>query len=730
MAVLLPALLGSAIGAAYLYEEQQQFQHASLRETARALALSLEREMARRETLLQTLAVSPALQSGDLDTFYRYSREVAAERDAAIILSDMQGRQLLNTRLPLGRPLPPMLPQERELRARFGSERTLVSDVYLPPAGLGPHSFAVEVPVRRGGQVVQFLAMASFASQLQALLVAQRLPVGWHATIVDRNGRVVARSVDGEKYVGSPIRPDLLARIQSADEGMHEGLTLAGAHSTAFFTRSPHSQWTFLVAVPTNALYGAGLRAAAWIGTVSLVLLGLGLLAALHVGRRIAHPIERLRRSAERLGLHQPVAARPALGSDEADAVHHALAQASEQLRRANAELEQRVTEAVNRYERSQRALVQAQKLEALGRLTGGIAHDFNNVLQTLTTGLHAARRNAPRELEDLLVRCQRAVTRGTELARQLMAFGRVQEVRAQTIAPGQRIAEARPLLQGALPTNISLVFNLLPDLWPVTVDPAQLELALLNLVMNARDAMPAGGRIVLQGGNQSLSAGAAELIPGDYVTLAVVDNGEGMSEDVLAHALDPFFTTKAVGKGSGMGLPQAYGFARQSGGTLTLHSVQGQGSTVTLHLPRASDMPALGPDRPAAAELPHGRGRVLLVEDDELVREIVSAALTTAGFEVQTAVNADSAMQRMAAGEAVDVVFTDVVMPGASSGLDLAQHILQSHPGTRVVVATGYSDRAVQLPGVRMLPKPYGMQDAVAALNQAMAERSAEPQA
>jgi CheY-like chemotaxis protein len=277
-------------------------------------------------------------------------------------------------------------------------------------------------------------------------------------------------------------------------------------------------------------------------------------------------------------------------------------------------------------------------------------------------------------------------------------------------------------LLQGALPSNVHLDLDIAPGMWPVKVDATQLELAVLNLVINARDAMPNGGSMVLRGGNRVLPAPQRELPAGDYVFLSLSDTGEGMPEEVLAKAMDPFFTTKAVGKGSGLGLPQAYGFARQNGGTLELESEIGHGTTATLHLPRALDVPETV--AAARAILPsRGRARVLLVEDDELVRETVSSALAAAGFDIATAVTADEALQRIDGGERFDAVLTDVVMPGALDGIELARQIRRRHPATGVVIATGYTDRRVHVEGVRALPKPYDLQDAVDALNDAVAE-------
>jgi signal transduction histidine kinase len=720
-AVLLPAMVGAAIGLAYIYREEQAFNRTSLQETARALALALARDTARRQAVLGTMAATVSLQQGELERFHGYAVEVARQNDSAIILSDLQGRQIINTRLPFGAELPGMLPAEREFRARYGNEAILISNLYTPPSGLGPYSFAIQVPVWRDGKVAQFLTMASFASQMQRLLAEQRLPEGWLGTIVDAQGVIVARSLEPEKYVGQSVRKPLVERLAAQDEGMIEGPNMGGVVGSAFWSHVPASGWAFIVTVPHATLYGPAIRTVVLMAAVSLLMLAIGLGLALTVARHISQPVEALRSAAFRLGHNEPVHEQHT-GTDELDEVSHAMAEASEKLRGATAELERRIAEAVGSFEQSQRALLQAQKLEALGRLTGGIAHDFNNVLQTLTASMGALKRGANDEQQMLIARCQRAVGRGTELARQLMAFGRVQEIRAETIDTVARLAEARHLLAGALPANVKLDYDVASDVWPMTVDPAQLELSLLNLINNAPDAMPeGGGTILLRAANQKIARPREDLAPGEYVVLALSDTGEGMSEEVMARALDPFYTTKGVGKGSGMGLPQAYGFARQNGGTLTLASKRGKGTTVTLYLPRASE-PLTERPLQTLVGLPSGKGRVMLVEDDEQVRETVSTALRAAGFDISTATNADEALRRIEGGERYDAVLTDVVMPGELSGLDLAEELRRRYPQTGVVVATGYTDRSVHLAGVRALPKPYELQQAVDAINAAIA--------
>lgn len=723
LAVLVPAVVGAAIGIGYIYREEQKLYRQSMRETARALALVLDREMATREAVLRTLAASPALDNQDFESFHRQAQSVANERNAAILLSDHDGRQIVNTRLPYGASLPRMLPMERALRSQYGPEATIVTNLYEPSVPNQGLSFGIQVPVMREGKVLHYLGMGSPVDQLQAVLVEQRLPPAWHAGIVDRNGVIVARSKEPEKYVGKAVNKEF-ARKLAAEEGFHEGVTLSGVPATAFFSRAPKSEWVFFVTVPKGVIKGAVTRTTLLMGGISLLLLVLALAAAFMLASGAARPIEALRRAAARLGKGLPI--EPVrYGITEIDAVSEAMAQASEHIRETKSGLEQRINEAVSSAERSQRALLQAQKLEALGRLTGGIAHDFNNVLQTVATGVDVALLGSTDErVRSALVSCKRAVQRAAELTGQLAAFGRVQEARQEVIDPSQRLAEIVPLLKGGLRGDIALHIDVPRELWPVTVDPLQFELALLNLVINARDAMPGGGRLHLEARNESLGEALQDLPPGDYLQLSITDTGEGMTADVLAKALDPFFTTKRIGKGSGMGLPQAYGFAKQSNGTLVLHSTPGTGTKVLLYLPRAKQGPAVR-EQHLKSQAPKASGEtVLLVEDDALIRNVVRPALEASGFHVVLAADGGQALHVLDSGQHVDLVFSDIMMPGKLNGIELAELVLQRFPAVRVLLATGYADRRVQLAGVRTLAKPYDVRDLVEALLDTLSPR------
>jgi CheY-like chemotaxis protein/anti-sigma regulatory factor (Ser/Thr protein kinase) len=277
-------------------------------------------------------------------------------------------------------------------------------------------------------------------------------------------------------------------------------------------------------------------------------------------------------------------------------------------------------------------------------------------------------------------------------------------------------------MLENSLHAAVTLDMVIAPDLWSIKIDPTQFELALLNLVINARDAIAGQGRITIEAGNHVETASKGPLAAGAYVRIRVVDNGAGMPPEVLARAFDPFFTTKPVDKGSGLGLAQAYGFAMQSGGTLRLDSSVGAGTTASLYLPREHVAPAVPPVQPQHPGVPVLKATVLFVEDDSLVRESVAPILEEAGATVLCAQDAKEALRMIESGRHIDVLFSDIVMPGEMNGVMLAEHVRTKYPRIAVVLATGYFEKKVELPGVRLLAKPYEAQAAIDALAHAVA--------
>jgi signal transduction histidine kinase/CheY-like chemotaxis protein len=379
--------------------------------------------------------------------------------------------------------------------------------------------------------------------------------------------------------------------------------------------------------------------------------------------------------------------------------------------------------------------LRQSQKMEALGQLTGGLAHDFNNLLTViLGNAEHLAEHlSADAELRNFAQGTVSAAERGAELTKSLLAFSRRQPLMPKNIDVGDQIMRMQVMLQRALGAHIECKFILGEDLWPATVDPAQLQSAVLNLALNARDATPEGGSLTVEVRNATLDKGSAdiddEVRPGDYVMVAVTDTGKGMTSDVAARAFEPFFTTKDVGKGTGLGLSMVYGFVKQSGGAMKLHSEPGQGTVVKLYLPRAGSPQATEPpssDRPAA---PGGSETILLVDDDDMVRSYVEMELKKLGYRVLSARDGSAALKVLRGAGEIDLLLTDIVMPGGMFGNQLAEEALRLRPGLRVLFTSGYSEDPAVLrnpsdPGVQLLKKPFRRQDLAQAVRAALGKQ------
>ncbi len=536
------------------------------------MSLLIDNELQTAEAILHTLSHSKAIAEDDFKGFYDQARRMAPPEYSTIIISDLTGKQLLNTRLPYGASLPVSKSNLMKLRTQYGPDKTIVSDIFFAPVGKR-YDFAIQVPVLRDNVLRYYLQMGISAERMHPLLVRANLHSEWVNVLTDRNGIVLARSINADKHVGKPVREALRKRILAGEQaGMHYGVTLDGVPTAAFFSRVPISEWTVIVNLPLAEMRQPAIQAALLLGGLILVLLGLSVAAARWYAKKTSGPVERLRKAAESLGRGEAIAAMPS-GILEIDAVSHSLVDASNEIRRSREDLERRVKEAVASAERAQRALLQSQKMEALGRLTAGIAHDFNNILQTLSAALQLIRLSPDHSrIQSLAETCDKAVNRATTLTAQMRSFGKVQDATLETIKPKNAIETAFPLLKNALPSNVDLTVQCDETIWPVTVDPLQFELSLLNIVINARDAMAQqGGSVNIALFNVVADEGHETLKAGEYVRIVIRDNGIGMTPDILSKALEPFFTTKGIEEGSGLGLPQAYGFAEQSGGKLVL---------------------------------------------------------------------------------------------------------------------------------------------------------------
>jgi PAS domain S-box-containing protein len=411
-----------------------------------------------------------------------------------------------------------------------------------------------------------------------------------------------------------------------------------------------------------------------------------------------------------------------------------------EELAVANRELERRVGERtaqleaeMERREATQAALAKAQRMEAIGQLTGGVAHDFNNLLTVISGNqeLLEMRLTDPRDLA-ILKRAQEASAMGARLTSRMLTFARRRPLAPTLINLNDQVSGMAELLRRSIGEHVTLTTNFAPNIGAVRADPSEIENAILNLAINARDAMPGGGSLVIETDECTIGDSDAELppklAPGRYVRLSVSDTGIGMAPEVLARAFEPFFTTKQPGRGTGLGLSTIYGFAHELGGTATIYSEVGRGTSVSIYLPRVEEGTAVARPVAAGSDVPVGAGQiVLLVEDNPDVREVARRHLEALGYRVVEADSGPAAVARLEAGrERFDLVFSDVVMPGGMSGYDVARWVGEHRPGLRVLLTSGYPDevarsQGVSLPVARLLRKPYSRTELARALAAAL---------
>jgi signal transduction histidine kinase len=400
------------------------------------------------------------------------------------------------------------------------------------------------------------------------------------------------------------------------------------------------------------------------------------------------------------------------------------VAERTAELARANTELEQRVEERTREREEALAQVHEMQKMESLGQLTGGVAHDFNNLLMVILGNLQLLRKRVPDEprFARLIDGAIKGAERGATLTKRMLAFARRQELKPETVEVMRLIGGMEEMLRRTLGTTIRINIELQSDLPAIRVDPNQLELALLNLTLNARDAMPLGGRLEIAARRVPANNGPQGLVPGDYVCLAVADSGTGMDEATVKRATEPFFTTKGAGKGTGLGLSMVHGLAAQSGGAMRIFSHVGAGTSVELWLPTAerATVEPVGPlTVRGAAGLCY---RILVVDDDPLIGSATVAMLEDLGHVVIEATSGTRALEALRTGPMVDLVITDQAMPGMT-GTQLSRQIRRNWPDLPIILATGYADLPNgEDPGLPRLSKPYQQEELAAMIAHVLA--------
>lgn len=711
LAVWLPAATGFGLLAKYTFDEEMASSRRQVEQYGVAISSLVERELDKRVVLARTLAASNAVRAGDFQTFHQEAKVATFDTDNWALIATAN-TQLVNTRASY-----PIVPIPRAKRVAL--RRDAPYFVFVPRAPVvGTAAISVFVPVPGHESQTYNVGVSFQPSVIQQLL--QQAPQRSDAlvAIVDADQFIMARSREPERWFGLSVSAVFKQRILNKGHGFAPSLTLDGVESMTYLTPPNAHGWSVVVSTPTSTLDAAAQQA--WVKGIgaSALLLCIGLAVALLGARRIGGTIATLQHAANELGDNK-VPAWTATGVTEVDDVASALRLAAMRAHEANSALERRVEEAVHRAEKAQAQQLHGQKLEAIGRLTAGIAHDFNNLLQTIGTAHHLISRHIidgpqRRALEGAV----RATSKGGDLVKQLTAFGRVQGLEPSRVSLADVVLLGQSLTSTAVGESVVLSAALEPGLPDVYVDPTQLEMALLNLVFNARDSMPSGGHITISA-RLATAAESAPIGEGKFVRLEVSDDGIGMSESTRARAFEPYFTTKAVGSGTGIGLAQVQSFAKQSGGDITLASQPGRGTEVHLYLPVA-----FGPLHvPALIEPAAIKGEalyVLMVEDDVLVASITVAALEDEGYTVRLCHSADEALQVLATAETFDLLFTDVVMPGSLNGLDLVRWCQINRPSMPALVTTGYAENLTSV-SAAVLRKPYEVDSLLRALQKAV---------
>jgi len=525
----------------------------------------------------------------------------------------------------------------------------------------GRYAFALRAPVIRDGVVKYIFSAVIEPDSIRDLFLAPGLPPEWVATAIDGEGNVAARTSGPANLIGQPASAAAREARDRGGEGLYDGFTLDGIPTLSAYRMLPVGNWSVHIGVP-RSIFMAPLWRSLW-------LLGAGLAA-----------------TAILVGIFLWLLARE---------IH---------LRR-----------------QEEMSLEGMRRLEALGRMTGGVAHDFNNLLMIVQGSAEAIkrRRSDPEKQQSFADAILTAVQRGQGLTRQLLAFARRGANEAVNFQMQQRAPELSGLLGRAVRENVKVHLSIPEGTWPVRADPNALEVALINLAVNASDAMPDGGEIVITATNVSLQKGRHNNagLTGDFVAVAVKDHGTGIAQEHVDRIFEPFYTTKAIGKGTGLGLSQVYGFAQQSGGAVTVRTEVGEGATFTLFLPRSETEPTASLNEKitsAGGDKEH----VLLAEDNIDVADAVTAMLTDAGYQVTRATSASAALDILNRVDNVDIILSDIVMESGISGLNLAQRVLKERPRLLIVLMTGYSEalNRVHL-DVPVLFKPFSQQELLAAL-------------
>jgi signal transduction histidine kinase/ActR/RegA family two-component response regulator len=733
----LPLVAGGSFAILRTVDDQRVQIQSDVKQMVESFLADVDREISAIWAELQVLATSPSLQSGNFREFDQQMRAALKIRGTSIVLHDTHAQQLLSTNRPFGEPLPRATNSEMHDRV-VATGKPQISDLIMG-AVLKRPILTVGVPVFRDGEVVYVLAMGLGPEILSALMQDQKLSPDWTAAILDRKGIIVGRNRELDRFLGQPVALMLRQKLAEAIESWIPNVTSDGIPVYSTFRRSTVTGWTVAIGLPREFV-NAPLRRAQWIAFGGgAAVLALSLTLAWWVGWGIRRPVKALTTAASVLGSGKPLG--PLIGGvRELDQVGEALRNAATALARNREQLESMVADRtqelgaanerlrgeIGAREQAQAALLQAQKMEAMGQLTGGVAHDFNNLLTAVSGSLALLESRITDERSVRLLRAaQRGASRGAKLTESLLAFARKQHLDLVPADLNAVVVELSEMLRRSIGASVEVKNVLASDLWPVLIDVSQIETALLNVALNARDAMPRGGVLVIETANIRARDDElpVEVVGQDCVLVSLCDTGTGMSPEVIARAFEPFFTTKEIGKGTGLGLSMVFGVVRQSGGAVRIRSRLREGTTVQIYLPRTLEAKAPGA-RPAVKHQPTERAHILVVDDDPDVRWIISEDLREIGYLVTEADSGRAALAILERGDPCDLMIADLVMNGLT-GVDTVRLARRTRPDLKVLFCSGYADMSrfeEDNIGETVLKKPFRPDTLAEAVHTALA--------
>jgi signal transduction histidine kinase/CheY-like chemotaxis protein len=696
LATVLPLVAVGGFAIMRTVDDQKLQVEQDIGRTVDGLLGDIDRQIAAIEAELQVLAVSPSLQSEDLYPFYQQMNAALPLQGTSLVLLDTKGQQLLSTNRPFGAPLP-RAPNTEMSERIVATGKPQVSDLAMG-AVLHRPIVAVGVPVFRDGKVAFILVMGLGSEILSRLLHQPDLSADWVVAIFDRKGIIVARNRELDRFLGKPAAPIIREAITGPVERWIPNVTSEGIRVYSTFRRSAVTGWTVAIGVPRGFVDTPRRRAQFLAFGGGVAVLALSLFLAWWMAQAIRRPVEALTAATKAVASGAPIGELNG-GVRELNQVGDALRATAAALARHREQLESTValrTEElraeIEARKQAEATLLHSQKMEAIGQLTGGVAHDFNNLLTIASGSLEMleARISDERSLY-LLRNAQSAISRGATLTTSLLAFARKQRLEPVLANLNSVILEMEEMLRRSLGPSVEIRHALASELWPVEIDLGQIETALLNIAINARDAMPGGGILLLETAN--VSDPLPEEVAGrDCVLVSVHDTGTGMSPEVIERAFEPFYTTKEVGKGTGLGLSMVFGVVHQSGGAVRLRSELGRGTTALIYLPRAAQaaLPATGSAASAAVQS-GADGHILVVDDDEAVRWVTVECLREVGYRVAEVDSGRAALALLERDDPCDLVVMDHVMPGLS-GQDTVRMARRARPELKVLFLSGYA--------------------------------------